>query len=58
MKSRIIISVRRGIVSIIQNPDNVPIELYDYDINEIEENNPDRHFSKDTRGDYEIIGLW
>ena len=54
---KIIISVRQGLVMCEKRPNNVDIELHDYDINEIEKDNPDRNYGQDELGDYEIITL-
>jgi hypothetical protein len=52
---KIIISVYSGVVKCEDCPDNVILELHDYDIQEIEENNSDRKYGHDETGDYEII---
>ena len=54
---KIIISVHQGVVVCEQQPNNVNIELHDYDINEIEENNPGRNYGQDELGYYEITTL-
>ena len=54
---KIIITVYRGLVTCEQQPNNVEIELHDYDINEIETDNPDRKYGCDELGDYEVTIL-
>lgn len=54
---KIVISVHQGVVVCEHCPTNVDIELHDYDINEIEEGNPDRNYGHDEIGDYEITEL-
>lgn len=54
---KIIISVRRGIVECEDCPDGVIIELHDYDIHEVESDNPDRNYGHDSLGYYEISEL-
>lgn len=56
-KPKIIISVCRGMVECDDCPMDIDVELHDYDINEIEEGNPDRKYGYDEIGDYEIIVL-
>jgi len=58
MEKKIIISVCRGIVECkSRTSDDIEVELHDYDLNEIENNNPDRKYGHDLLGDYEIIIL-
>ena len=54
---KIIIEVRHGIVECEDCPDGVTVELHDYDINEVESDNPDRNYGHDMLGDYEISEL-
>lgn len=54
---KIIIVVYRGLVTCEQQSNNVEIELHDYDINEIEEDNPDRKYERNELGDYEVTIL-
>lgn len=54
---KIIVFVHRGIVECADAPDNVVVELHDYDINEIEENNPNRKYGHDLLGDYKVSQL-
>jgi len=56
-KMKIIISVCRGIIECEDVSEDVEIELHDYDINEIENDNPDRRYGHDLLGDYEITIL-
>lgn len=46
-----------GIVILESCPDNVKVILRDYDIQEIENDNPDREYGNDEFGDYEISEL-
>ena len=57
MREQIIISVHQGLIICESRPANIEVVLYDYDINEIEEGNPDREYGKDELGDYEVIEL-
>lgn len=54
---KITISVRRGLIMVEDCPDDIIIELHDYDINEIELDNPNRSYGRDSLGDYEISEL-
>jgi len=55
--TKIIISVHRGIIECENYPMDIDVEFHDYDINEIEEDNPDRRYGHDELGDYEITIL-
>ena len=54
---RVVIMVRSGIVALKLAPDNIKIELHDYDIQNIEADNPNREYDGDKFGTYEIIKL-
>lgn len=57
MNKKIVIEVSSGVIEVVKRLDNIDIELHDYDINEIEKDNPDRNYGRDGLGDYEITIL-
>ena len=54
---KIVLSIHNGLVEAGTVPDGIEVELHDYDINEIEVDNPDRKYGKDELGVYELIQL-
>lgn len=56
-KTKIIINVYHGLIECENCPMDIDVELHDYDIQEIEENNQDRKYGRDLIGDYEISVL-
>lgn len=53
---KVTISIQHGCVNVKSNPDNVTVEVHDYDILEIDLGD-DRKYGKDKNGDYLITNI-
>ena len=54
---KITITVHRGVVECEDCPMGIDVELHDYDIQEVEKDNPDQQYGHDDLGDYAISKL-